>query len=97
MELQQLLKNFLNNDGQLTAFPSKRKMKFYALMYLAPNFKAETKYTEKEVNEIINRHITFNDAATLRREMYDYRFLGRDVTGQTYWLEDNQPVLDDYK
>ena len=35
MELEHILRNFLDGNGKLTAFPAKRKMKLYALLYLA--------------------------------------------------------------
>ena len=79
------LKNFLNEEGQLKAFPAKRKMKVEALFYLAEKFEAGREYTEKEVNALLN-------PATLRRELYDYRFLGRNPDGSRYWLEEPQPV-----
>jgi len=37
-DLTQILRNFLDTDGQLTAFPAKRKMKIYCLFYLAQKF-----------------------------------------------------------
>ena len=33
--MKEILKNFLDGNGVLTAFPAKRKMKLYALCYLA--------------------------------------------------------------
>ena len=86
------LKNFLNEEGQLKAFPAKRKMKVEALFYLAEKFEAGREYTEKEVNALLNQWHTFGDPATLRRELYDYRFLGRNPDGSRYWLEEPQQV-----
>lgn len=86
------LKNFLNEDGQLKAFPAKRKMKVEALFYLAEKFEKGKQYTEKEVNVLLNQWHTFGDPATLRRELYDYRFLNRTPDGSSYRLEDPQPV-----
>ena len=60
------LKNFLNEEGQLKAFPAKRKMKVEALFYLAEKFEAGREYTEKEVNALLNQWHTFGDPATLR-------------------------------
>ena len=71
------LKNFLDERGRLTAFPAKRKTKIYALCYLAEKFERDKKYTEKEVNEVLKAWHTFDDPATLRRELYDYKFLDR--------------------
>ena len=41
MELTHILRNFLDADGKLTAFPAKRKMKLYALLYLAQKIPAD--------------------------------------------------------
>ena len=89
------LKNFLNGEGQLKAFPAKRKMKVEALFYLAEKFEEGKEYTEKEVNTLLNQWHTFGDPATLRRELYDYRFLDRSPNGSRYWLENPQPVHED--
>ncbi|MDE7212804.1 MAG: DUF2087 domain-containing protein, partial [Lachnospiraceae bacterium] len=78
------LKNFLDADGRLIQFPAKRKMKLEALAYLAEKFEAGRKYTEKEVNELLLSWHTFHDPATLRRELYNARFLGRDAGGALY-------------
>ncbi|MDE7298760.1 MAG: DUF2087 domain-containing protein [Lachnospiraceae bacterium] len=81
------LKNFLDADGRLVQFPAKRKMKLEALVYLAEKFETGRKYTEKEVNELLLSWHTFRDPATLRRELYNNRFLGRDADGALYWPE----------
>lgn len=86
-----ILKNFLDDEGRLTAFPAKRKMKIYALFYLAEVFEANRIYTEQEVNDLLRTRHTFNDPATLRRELYDYRFLDRSSDGRTYCLGMNRP------
>lgn len=91
----EILKNFLDEKGCLTAFPSKRKMKLYALVYLAKKFEAERIYTEKEVNELLSLWHTFGDPATLRRELYTHRFLNRSADGREYSLEKIQPTIEE--
>ena len=95
MELQHILRNFLNADGKLTAFPAKRKMKVYALFYLAEKFESGREYSEREINDILLDWHTFADPATLRRELYDYRFLDRSPDGRSYRLGENQPTLEE--
>ncbi|MBQ8176696.1 MAG: DUF2087 domain-containing protein [Oscillospiraceae bacterium] len=90
-----ILKNFLDEDGRLTAYPSKRKMKLYALIYLAQKFETDVTYTEKEVNDILNCWHTFGDPATLRRELYTHRFLDRNKNGTEYFMEEHQPTIDE--
>ena len=92
MELTHILRNFLDADGKLTAFPAKRKMKLYALLYLAQKIPADTDFTEREINDILLDWHAFTDPATLRRELYDYRFLDRSRDGKVYRLAQNQPI-----
>ena len=92
MELTRILRNFLDADGKLTAFPAKRKMKLYALLYLAQKIPADTDFTEREINDILLDWHTFADPATLRRELYDYRFLDRSRDGKVYRLAEMQPT-----
>lgn len=87
------LKNFLDSQGRLTALPAKRKRKLYALRYLAGKFQPGICYTEREINEILDRYTTFLDPATLRRELYQNHFLGREANGGAYWLEERQPTF----
>ena len=95
MELTHILRNFLDANGKLTAFPAKRKMKLYALLYLSQKISADTDFTEREINDILLNWHTFADPATLRRELYDYRFLDRSRDGKVYRLAENQPTPED--
>ena len=92
MELTHILRNFLDATGKLTAFPAKRKMKLYALLYLAQKIPADTDFTEREINDILLDWHTFADPATLRRELYDYRFIDRSRDGKVYRLAEKQPT-----
>lgn len=95
MELEIILRHFLNESGKLTAFPAKRKMKIYALCYLAQHFEHGKDYTEREVNDLLLDWHTFADPATLRRELYDYGFLDRSKDGKIYRFADNQPTKEE--
>lgn len=90
-ELQQILRNFMDAEGKLTAFPAKRKMKRYCLIYLAGKFEPDRDYTEREVGDLLLSWHTFADPATLRRELYDYRFLDRSRDGRLYRLGAEPP------
>lgn len=89
-----VLKNFLDSDGRLIIYPAKRKMKLYALVYLSEKFEKNKIYTEKEVNSLLNKWHTFSDPATLRRELYNHRFLNRNQSGEKYRFEDVQPTIE---
>ena len=95
MELTHILRNFLDATGKLTAFPAKRKMKLYALLYLAQKIPADTDFTEREINDILLTWHTFADPATLRRELYDYHFLDRSRDGKVYRLSEKQPTQEE--
>lgn len=92
MNLEYILRNFLDDRKRLIAFPAKRKMKFYALFYLAEKFEAGRDYTEREVGDLLLDWHTFADPATLRRELYNARFLDRSLDGKVYCLGENQPT-----
>jgi hypothetical protein len=90
------LKNFLDEGGVLRAFPAKFKMKIYALYYLASKFESGRLYSERDVNELLNQWSGFGDPATLRRELYNKRFLNRKNDCSAYWLEEKTPELSDF-
>ena len=77
VQLENLIRGFLNAEGKLTSYPTKRKKKNAALLWLSFCFEEGKIYTEKEVNEILNNACAFKDPALLRRELYNLRFLER--------------------
>lgn len=82
-------------NGQLRQIPSKQLKLLVALRWLATKFAADVKYTEKEVNAIIQT-VYPTDHATLRRDLVDFGFLRRERGGGSYWLapeedEDDAP------
>jgi len=95
MELTHILRNFLDAEGKLTAFPAKRKMKLFAMLYLAQKIPADTDFSEREINNILLDWHTFADPATLRRELYDYGFLDRSRDGKVYRLAEKRPTTAD--
>lgn len=83
MELESI-KGYLDADGRITQIPSKRKKKIYVLSYLADSIPVGQEFTEMEFNELLNDLHTFGDAATLRREMYNYFLVNRNQNGSLY-------------
>lgn len=81
------LQGYLDEDGKFDRFPGKRQKKKQAemLQFLADQFKAGKKYTEMEVNDILNQHHSFNDPATLRRLMFGSKLIDRTLDGRAYW------------
>lgn len=90
-----LLASFLDDNGRLTQYPAKRKKKNYALLYLSSKFEPSVVYTEWDINEILDKWHSFHDPATLRRELYNNRFLDRTPDGKEYSLSPKPPTLED--
>lgn len=83
------LDHFYDPDGRLIQYPAKRPMRILALIRIAEQMDADRKYTEKEINERIRQSIAFQDIELIRREMVQYRFLGRQRDGSEYWVEND--------
>lgn len=94
--MENWLKNYLNEDRKLISFPSKRKLKIASMFYIASNIDEGVMYSEKEINAVINHKCCFQDAALIRREMYNYRFINRTLDGKLYWKEKIQPLPEQY-
>ncbi len=78
------IRSFIDSEGRLTAFPSKRKKKLLALLFLAEKIPSGKAFTEAEFNRFLSGLHTFNDPATLRRELFDYFLINRDKAGREY-------------
>ena len=53
--------------------------------FLSTKFVEDKIYSEKEVNEILNKWHTFVDWPLLRRELVDRGYLARETGGYKYW------------
>ena len=85
------IERFLDDEGRIKVWPSKKDMKIDVLKYLSCKFEYDRFYSEKEVNAIIDENHTFNDYFLLRRGMVDYKFLDRTKDGCKYWrIKDEQ-------
>ncbi len=78
--------------GRLVRLPNKLSVQQMAMWALWTQFAARRKYTEKEVNAILNAHHTFGDQATLRRELINMHLLGRKSDCSEYWKEAHRPA-----
>ena len=70
---------------KLKVFPSKEKRKIVVLTQIARQFEAGKRYTEKEVNQIIQE--IYADYVTIRRFLVDYGFLERTRDCKEYWVK----------
>ena len=78
---------FLDEEKRLTAFPAKQRKKLPALWYLAEKIEPDRRYTEAQINDLLDDWAVFHDHSTLRRELYNKRLLGREADGSVYWKE----------
>ncbi|MCB2209493.1 metalloregulator ArsR/SmtB family transcription factor [bacterium] len=80
---RKILKDYLDEDGKFPQLPTNRRKLDVILRYIAEQFEYDRKYTEKEVNAVIER---FNDDISgLRRDLISVRLLGRERDGSAYW------------
>ena len=76
-------------DDRLTQIPAQRKKQVVILQWLAEKFKPDERYTEREVNEILEQ--AHPDVASLRRSLVSWGFMGRDHG--TYWRVSREEQL----
>lgn len=81
------VQRFLDKDGIIKIWPSKKDARMEVLQYLSTKFECGRDYTEKEINNIIDQNHSFNDHFLLRRALIDYGFLRRMRDGSKYWKE----------
>lgn len=79
------LKNFIDAEGRLKQWPVKQKLQLLAIPAFAAAIPTGQRFTEREVNELLNRHHTFTDPAMLRRFLCDLGYLARARDGSAYW------------
>ena len=79
------IKPFLDEEGRLTALPSKNKKKLYALYYIATKLDPDKQWNEESISILLDELTTFHDSATLRRELFNKRLLHRTDDGKCYW------------
>ena len=79
------LSHYLDAEGRLKGWPSKRSDQRQALDYLAARLPAGVEWSERELNELLKSLHTFGDWALLRRDLYEVRLLDRSLDGRRYW------------
>ena len=75
----------IDQFGFISRWPKKRSDKQLIIQFLSEQFENNRKYSEKEVNHIINQNHLFNDTPLLRRELISKRYLSRTDNGAEYW------------
>jgi hypothetical protein len=80
-----------DDERRLVRLPNKFSVQRLAMWAFWTQFEAPRRYTEKEVNAVLNVHHTFGDQATLRRELINMQLLGRKDDCSEYWKNPQQP------
>lgn len=83
-EEKKLIKKYFQSDGRLDRYPVKAKDQIVILRKAVTLFESGVKYTEKEVNHILEG--LFEDYAILRRNLIEYGFMKRKADGSSYWI-----------
>ena len=78
-----VIADFSLPDGSLKEIPAQRKKLEIILRHVVQVFEPGTRYTEKQVNEMLKKFHT--DTATLRRELVGYHLMQRQGGGGEYW------------
>ena len=79
------MNKLINEFDKIIRWPNKPTDKEFVIHWLSNKFYFEIKYSEKEVNKILNRHHSFNDIALLRRELISRKYMCRKDDGSEYW------------
>lgn len=79
------LSRYLDAEGRLKGWPSRRKDQLEALHYLLDRLPDGVEWSERELNGLLKGLHTFEDWALLRRDLYDARLLDRSPDGRRYW------------
>ena len=75
----------INELYQIIRWPKKPSDKEIIITFLATKFESDKKYTEKEINKILDKYHLFNDIPLLRRELVSRKLLNRLDDGSIYW------------
>ena len=79
------MEKLINELDEIVRWPKKPSFKDIVIKYLSTKFEYDKKYTEKEVNTIIDKFHLFEDIPLLRRELVSKRLLSRKDDGSEYW------------
>lgn len=77
---------YADEHGRIIHWPRRknRQHQLNILRYLLTKFELKRTYTEREVNDILRAHHTFEDWAMLRRELFVLGWMDRELNGTDY-------------
>ena len=79
------MKKLIDEFDKIIKWPKKLIDKEIVVKFLSTKFEGNKKYSEKEINQIIDQFHLFNDIPLLRRELISRRYLSRTDNGAEYW------------
>ena len=79
------MEKLINEFDKIVRWPKKPSDKEVVITYLSTKFDYGKKYTEREVNEIVDKYHLFEDISLLRRELVSRKKLSRLDDGSEYW------------
>jgi hypothetical protein len=79
------VQRLLDRQGRLRTMPVRPDAKAAVLAFLVEKFERSRRYTEREVNDLLDAWHTFGDHTRLRRELCDAALLTRHDDGSSYW------------
>lgn len=92
--MEEILARLLDEQGRVQRWPAgkgKNAVRAAIMAYLASKFESGRLYSEREVNDLLSEWHTFEDWATLRREMFNHGYLDRKPNGTEYQLKSLTP------
>ncbi len=82
-EQRKVLRDYTHN-GRIRQLPRKQIKLIVILDWISTQFESDRKYSEKEVNAIIEQY--HPDYASIRRDLVDMGYLRRERGGGSYWV-----------
>ena len=80
-----MINKLINEFETIVKWPKKPSNKEVVINWLSTKFNFDQKYSEKDVNKILDQHHSFNDIPLLRRELISRKYLIRKEDGSQYW------------
>jgi predicted transcriptional regulator len=87
---RKVLKNWLDADGRIRAFPVQWKKQVAILRHVVQAFEPGRRYAEKDLNATLKRFSA--DTARLRRSLVEAGLMAREGGGGAYWRIDDSPA-----
>ncbi len=85
-ENEKIIKRYFPDSygGRLKTFIMKEKCRLIILKHISSNFIPEKKYSAREIDSILSD--IYDDYASIKRYLVDYKFMERTSDGRYYWL-----------